>query len=257
MVQPIPSDDPLYAWYNHGRLRNGKLCVVFSSIGHEDGIQPPELVGSAARVAEHALFISDVSRSWFNSRPVVDQTVRIIESVRDRCVPDQTLFTGISMGGFSALAASTLIDDIHGVLAFSPQYSPFYKFVPEEYRWRKFRRAIPDRLFRFIDVARLRAPALLLFGDIETERFHLDKFNRDLRGDPAVVNAQTVSIHGCGHNVAQYLKNRSELGLVLSALAEARTLADVVRTLPEPFSHVAGKQGLIQAIVDLRIGRTG
>ena len=77
----------------------------------------------------------------------------IVEKTREEIAPQQTYFLGVSMGGICALAASTMIDQVDGVLAFSPQYSPFYKFVPEENRLRKFRHAIPERLFRFISTS--------------------------------------------------------------------------------------------------------
>ena len=104
--------------------------------------------------------------------------------------------------------------------------------------------AIPERLFRFIDVERLQAPSLLLYGDGETEDFHMSKFKRDLKEATTRKPVELVSLGGCGHNLAQYLKKQDELvPLLQSMTCNDVGLSSAISRLPEPYSCISSHQG--------------
>lgn len=121
------------------------LVLSFASIGHDEGRHPsPEFV--AAAVGQHcgkgrsALFISDLSRSWAND-PHFDDSLRQALTALPR-PPRRMLGVGVSMGAFSALAASRVLA-LDAVIAIAPQWSVDPTIMPEERRWRRWQEAIP------------------------------------------------------------------------------------------------------------------
>lgn len=118
-----------------------RLVMAFSSIGHDPTRPPgPEFVASATAAGNSALFVSDESRSWANApglAAALQDAIRLLPQP-----PTRILAIGQSMGGFTALAAASLLP-VTAVLAFGPQFSVHPGQTPPETRWQDWTARIP------------------------------------------------------------------------------------------------------------------
>lgn len=109
------------------------LVLSFASIGHDPTRPPsPEFLGAATAGGRAAAFIADASRSWANApgfAPAIAALGPLLPVGRG-----QTLALGVSMGGFAALVAASLLP-VDVVLAIGPQFSLHPDHMPGECRW--------------------------------------------------------------------------------------------------------------------------
>lgn len=109
------------------------LVIAFSSVGHDPTRLPsPEFVGTVA--GRRALFVMDASRSWASDPGFEPALKAAFAAVKAAAPVRRVVALGLSMGGFSALAAAQVLP-VDVVLAFGPQYSVVPGVVPGEDRW--------------------------------------------------------------------------------------------------------------------------
>jgi pimeloyl-ACP methyl ester carboxylesterase len=209
-LEDIPAKDPLRMAYWRGTSE--KLVVVLSGVGQDPNEYPPfEFFGSATENQKnHALFISDRSRSWLNGDGVSTQIVDTINDVAKSIGTPEIILLGNSMGGTMALMLKDMVP-AKIVLAFVPQFSVSRKVVPGEKRWRKYRKNI--EVYRFPKVRLKKNPDQTVFivhGDTDPEMMHARKF-------PKVRGVRHFIIPGEGHNLSKKLKRKGQLAEVISA----------------------------------------
>lgn len=122
----------------------GDLVIAFSSVGHDPARPPsPEFVATAtANGRRRALFVTDASRSWANDPGFESALTGGLETVSARRPVSRIAAIGLSMGGFSALAAAQVLP-VDVVLAFGPQWSVAPGVVPGEGRWARWTAGLP------------------------------------------------------------------------------------------------------------------
>lgn len=122
------------------------LAISFSSVGHDPARSPsPEFVATASGrggTPRRALFVMDDSRSWANHPGFAPAVQTALATIAARRPVRRTATLGLSMGGFSALAAAHLVP-VDVVLAFGPQWSVAPGVVPGEDRWSRWTAALP------------------------------------------------------------------------------------------------------------------
>ncbi len=137
----LRKDRRLWVWWHRGTSR--RLVVVFCSVG--DGPDDPPVLefarSATAGGRDSAVFIADPQRSWLNAPRLIEEIVEVIEAARDEVGAEETVTLGYSMGGFAALVIGGFVP-VRAALAFSPQMSIDPALVPDEGRWRRFRRRI-------------------------------------------------------------------------------------------------------------------
>tara|TARA_R110002049_G_scaffold10127_3_gene50464 strand:- start:173335 stop:174171 length:837 start_codon:yes stop_codon:yes gene_type:complete len=214
-LEEIPANAPLKMGYWRGT--SDKLVVVLSGVGQDPDEYPPfEFFGSATEDQKnHALFISDRSRSWMNGDGISAQIVDKINEVAARIGSPDIHLMGNSMGGTMALF---LKDQVRAktVLAFVPQFSVSPKVVPNEDRWRKYRKHIKD--YKFPSVSLKSNPeqtVFILHGDTPKEMMHAQKF-------PKIRGVRHFIIPGEGHDLCKKLKRQRRLSGLISAALDDR-----------------------------------
>jgi len=100
-------------------------------------IGPEEFLGSALLEGASAIFVTDKTRSWFNSVTAE----RVIELLAPHVAGKRINTLGNSMGGFGAIWITRYLP-VSVALAFAPQYSMHPDIVPDETRWPVARAAI-------------------------------------------------------------------------------------------------------------------
>lgn len=120
------------------------LVISFSSVGHDPNRPAsPEFVATAtANGTRRALFVSDASRSWANDPGFEQALISTLETVLSRRPIARIACIGLSMGAFSALAATQVLP-VDVVLAFGPQWSVTPGVVPGEIRWARWTSTLP------------------------------------------------------------------------------------------------------------------
>ena len=209
-LQEIVSSPPLQVLYWKGV--SDTLVVVFSGIGQIHEEQPPvEFFDSATEGGKnHALFVSDISRSWLNHEGMDKKIIEAINYVSGRQGISSISFIGNSMGGSVALFLREIID-VKSVLAFAPQYSIMHRLVPEERRWRRYRSKIVYHKYQSVTLLRDRGKgAFIVHGGSEDELAHALKF-------PQAAACRHFILPECGHNLASSLKKRGVLSKLVGA----------------------------------------
>ncbi|MFT3688662.1 hypothetical protein [Paenirhodobacter sp.] len=132
-LRPLPVPPPFRILFADGP--GADLVIAFSSVGHDpERVPSPEFVATATNGGRRALFVADESRSWANHpgfAPALQQALAHVGTVR------RIATTGLSMGGFCALAAAEVLP-VDVALAFSPQWS-----LRNETRWTRWTDALP------------------------------------------------------------------------------------------------------------------
>lgn len=172
-IEIIYDEAPLRMGYVQGETN--ELVVCFSSVGTERTVMPPfEYVGTSTAQGRHGLFISDIGRSWMNS----DQQAEIVTEQVKKIISTHGITSvtamGLSMGGFNALIAPRLFK-VDRVIAFSPQYSVHPKYVPEETRWRFWRRKIDTWQFETVEPLP-KEPQIFVFHGFQDDAHHANAF---------------------------------------------------------------------------------
>ena len=233
------------------------LVIVFASVGHDPRRRPaPEFVGtaigrgaggagrgstgrgvteqgatgqgatgqgSAGGNRRRALFIADDQRSWANARGFEAALCAALAEVDRRRPLGRVLAMGLSMGGFAALVAASLVP-VDVVLAFSPQWSVLPAHMPAERRWAEWTAALsvaavpePPR-WPVAPLAPLRVDArIYLFHGLIDDLDQARGFPLDPSVDQLIFAEQSHS------SLVAHLKARGCLaGLVEAALAGDR-----------------------------------
>lgn len=207
-IRPYAATDGLTSWAHWGTT--DRLTVCFSGIGAEPGgVQPYEFADTATNGgADHALFLSDTTRSWFNAPGLIEEVVRLVEhfaaAVGARIV--QTL--GHSMGGHMALLLPAFTR-VETAVAFSPQVSVHPEVVGDDPRWMQYRGKITQ--FRFRSVMDHLVPETTYFvmhGRHKRERFQRDRF--EARG-----NLHHIIFPNVVHEVPQKLRELDNMRAVV------------------------------------------
>lgn len=177
----LAAEPPLVLSYLPGQ--GDTLVVSLSGVGNARAEQPPcEFFKLASQEGtNHVLFVSDASRSWLNGAGLASAIVTAIEDTADRINATRIVALGNSMGGTMALLLAKLTR-IDVAISVVPQFSVHPDRVPEETRWRVFRKRITDWPFEAVE----RLPTdhtqiIILHGGTHDERVHLDRYPRDRR----------------------------------------------------------------------------
>lgn len=123
----------------------GDLVISFASIGHDPSRQPsPEFVGTATRrqngrPPRRALFVADAGRGWASDPGFAPALLDAVAKVRAIAPIGRIACIGLSMGGFSALAAMRVLP-VDVTLAFGPQHRVLDRAAD---RWSDWTRRIP------------------------------------------------------------------------------------------------------------------
>lgn len=171
----VSADAPLLIQYLQGA--NDVLVVSIAGVGTKRTEQPPPEFYKLSRLDEnHVLFVSDKSRSWMNGAGLADRIVTAIEAVvRDHGIK-RVITLGNSMGGTMALLLPRLTK-VDAAIAIVPQYSAHPDHVPEETRWRFFRKQITAWPFPAVDrLPDAPCETTILHGGDTLECHHLDRF---------------------------------------------------------------------------------
>lgn len=133
-LEPLDAPAPFAVDYAPGQGA-GPLVIAFSSIGHDPARMPePEFLRSATHGGRAALFIRDQSRSWANAPGFAPMLRQALAEAQARAPVTRLVTLGLSMGGFCALAAATVLP-VNAVLAIGPQFS-VDPSVTRDPRWR-------------------------------------------------------------------------------------------------------------------------
>lgn len=195
----LRKDRRMWVWWHRGS--SSRLVVVFSSVGNGTETRPVmEFARSAtAGGRDNALFIADPQRSWLNAPHLVEEIVEAIEAARDEVGATQTVTLGYSMGGFSALAIGGFVA-VDAALAFSPQMSIDPALVPDEGRWKRYRKRIGAiRIRQVADHMAVGTAHTILMGHSRLEA-------PQLRLVPQAANTDTYLLPRTRHDSAPRVK---------------------------------------------------
>ena len=215
---PFAVRSPLVVHHLLGR--GNRLIVSFAGVGFANGpeiVPKAEFVGTASNYGEnHALFVSDVSRSWMNGPDVADQIVDLIQSYCEDHDIQEIMALGNSMGGFMAIVLAELTH-LDCVLAFAPQFSAKKDLVPEENRWERYRSAISNWRFDHVGkMAEKKTCYYVVHGDKNGELPYLRRF-------PVGRNIHHFVVQNAGHNIARKLQKRQRLNILMQSAVQNRS----------------------------------
>lgn len=198
--------------------RSGRLVVCFSGVGTKRGEEPAvEFYKMASNNGEnHVLFVTDKSRSWLNSLGMADTIATTIREFMARFDLTSLHALGNSMGGTMALHLAQSVE-FDNVIAIAPQFSVDPNIVPEETRWKHFRKQIPAFIY----------PKVEIDGDSKTQFYvmHGGSYNEQIHAQHFPMNDATTHIifPALDHNLAKTLHQNGDLkNLVLHGLNSRR-----------------------------------
>jgi pimeloyl-ACP methyl ester carboxylesterase len=231
-IEPYLDAPPLHMSYMAGR--SDRLILAFSGVGERHHpIPTPEAIKLTGWDGEnHVLFISDASRSWMNADGLAMAIVEAVQQFVDQIHPARIIAFGNSMGGSMALIFASLFK-LDAVLAIVPQYSVKDDIVPEENRWKHFRRNITDWPFPAVPpLVGNPAQIIILHGGEKHEMPHARRFRV-----PDGIDHYVVPQYD--HSLAASLKKAK----VLAPLIEAVIVGD----FPAARAHVHSAGGISYA----------
>ncbi|MFP7570605.1 hypothetical protein [Marivita sp. S2033] len=159
--------------------------------------------------------MTDRSRSWLNGTGIAAIIRSAIDAIRDDIGAVSVVGLGNSMGGFMALALSRDVA-FDAVFALTPQYSILPNEVPEETRWRYFRKRIETVHYPRADTFRPdRTKYFILHGSDESELVHALRF-------PMANGVSHFILPGCGHQLASQMKRKGLLTPIVRDLIDGR-----------------------------------
>lgn len=191
-----------------------RLMVSFTSVGMvRDKWPKKEFVGLASQNGKnHVMCISDISRCWMNAPGMVNLiTTQISDYVLEHGVTE-IMAIGTSMGAYNALILARKIP-MSRVICFTPQYSVHPEVMPEEKRWRWFRKQITNWPHKQMDkLPKPPVPIYMFHGDTPDEQMHWERF-------PTAPNLRHYIFMGADHNFVGNLKGTNTLRkIVLAAI---------------------------------------
>ncbi|SHF39203.1 hypothetical protein SAMN05444273_105384 [Litoreibacter ascidiaceicola] len=196
---------------------SSRLIVSFTSVGTERDQWPPkEFVGLASqRGRNHVICITDISRSWMNSKGMANLIVtKISDYVLEHGITKVTAI-GTSMGAYNALILGRKMP-LSRIICFTPQYSVHPDVVPEETRWLWFRRRITSWPFKQMSkLPKPPVPIYMFHGDTPDEQMHWQRF-------PTAPNLKHYIFKGADHNFVGNLKGANTLRKIVAAAINNR-----------------------------------
>lgn len=209
VLHDLVDKDPVRIRYAEGT--GSDLVISFSSIGRKRNQMPPdEFLGTVlGDPARHALFVSDLSRSWMNDPTLRDALSKTVTTLVKKTRIARVSTLGLSLGAFSALTCSTLFP-VHAALAISPQFSMQPGAIKGERRWTYWRKQIKDFDVETAEVTPPPAMSFLLHG-LENDTEHMRAFTPRGGLDQFGFEGQSHSTLGA------HLKDANVLPMLLSA----------------------------------------
>ena len=214
-ITPRIASEQLFTWAHRGP--SDKLVVCFSGIGKHVNVCPPiEFARTASGNGQNnVLFIVDPNRTWLNGPDLLGRIGAEIEAYRQICGAARIMAMGHSMGGFSAIVASS-ITHIDEVLAFAPQISVHPDIVPDETRWANYRKNITQyRIISAADHFNGDTAYTVIHGRHGREAPQRDRF-------PGRENLRHYVMPQTHHNVPQRLRNLNCLEEVVNLSIEGK-----------------------------------
>lgn len=215
-IKEIVSGPPLKISYWPGSSE--KLVVVFSGVGSNPHEYPPIefFLSATEEKRNHALFISDIDRSWLNGDGVSDEIVDTINSTAKDMDAHEIHLIGNSMGGSMALLVKDQVP-AKTVLSFVPQYSACPDIVPEEKRWMRFRKKIKHFKYPEITLSKTTNQSVyIVHGGTQDELVHAKRF-------PRVKGIRHFILPHHNHNLSRKLKQKGHLKLLINYAIRGRS----------------------------------
>ena len=150
----------------------------------------------------NVIFIKDTSRSWFNNLDLVT-IKKNIKTKTNYCI-------GYSMGGFNAIMFSNFFP-IKKVIAFSPQFS-IHPSLSKDKTYLNYAARIKKWKYKQLKFNN-KTKYLLIFGSSKNEKYHASKI-------PNQKNIKIITIDGCDHATAPFLKKEKKLKKLISEFFE-------------------------------------
>ena len=150
----------------------------------------------------NVIFIKDTSRSWFNNLDLVT-IKKNIKTKTNYCI-------GYSMGGFNAIMFSNFFP-IKKVIAFSPQFS-IHPSLSKDKTYLNYAARIKKWKYKQLKFNN-KTKYLLIFGSSKNEKYHASKI-------PNQKNIKIITIDGCDHATAPFLKKEKKLKKLISHFFE-------------------------------------
>lgn len=214
------------AWF---QKRSDVLLVSFDNLASVGEYNPPQpwLLAMSEKLGLSILGVMASQKDWYRNA----DTPALITGLRDAGLFAgfrRVLFIGTSMGGFAALAYSSLVPGA-AVLAFSPQSSLSRRVAPFERRFpyaqRKFDWTTPE----FLDAAACVDPKAQVFlaydPFVAEDRAHARRFSG--------TNVIHIRLSHMGHRAIRQVKEAGALSAMIDAIAkdsfDAATLGRALR----------------------------
>jgi pimeloyl-ACP methyl ester carboxylesterase len=208
--------------------RDDTLLVTFDNLSSVAEYNPaqPWLLHLSAKLGHSILGIMAKQKDWYRNADTPD----IIRSLRDAGLFQgfqRVLFVGSSMGGFAALAYSSLLPGA-AVLAFSPQSTLNKGIAPFEKRYRYGQRRWDWTAPEFLDAAAGLAPAteayLAYDPFVPEDRAHAKRFSGS--------GVQQIRLPHLGHRAIRQIKDFGALTDMIGTIAKGRfDLASFAKTM--------------------------
>ncbi|MEL7217770.1 MAG: hypothetical protein AAGK01_04980 [Pseudomonadota bacterium] len=200
-------EDPVLKVTRVGDRSAPNVIVAFTGIRHGLGqIAAEEFVGSSQMDGYSALFVSDMTCSWYNSFG----SDQLLEIIAPFLVDKRIVTLGNSRGGFGAIWASQFVGAAC-TLAFAPQFSVKPEIVPDEKRWMNFRSKIKHwRVDSLADAFGPRTNYITINGNADAEHY------RHFKGTK---NQTHLLIPNSKHNPASVLKEAGVMNEVIALAA--------------------------------------
>lgn len=193
------------------------------------GIDAEEFVGSTRLPGFSALFVSDLSRSWFNAFP----PEMLVDAVAERIEGKRVITLGNSMGGYGAIWASKYLP-AETAIAFAPQFAMSAAAMPGEKRWRKFRKSIKQwRHESLADHFRDEVRYVTINGDEPLDRQHWNQL-------PQGPNMEHLLVAGTQHFPAAHFKKAGILGEVIALCTEGSSPEPLIRETGFEVTRIGG-----------------
>lgn len=173
-------------------------------------IGPEEFIGSAGLDGAAAIFVTDKTRSWFNSL----SAERVVDLLAPHVAGRRINTLGNSMGGFGAIWITRYLP-VSVALAFAPQYSMHPDIVPDETRWLGARDRISSWRYPSLDGHFVPATHYVTISGDTGDRVQWTLL-------PELPNARHYVVTDADHKVAAVLKRRGILRDVIVAAFTGR-----------------------------------
>ncbi|SHE23212.1 alpha/beta fold hydrolase [methanotrophic endosymbiont of Bathymodiolus puteoserpentis (Logatchev)] len=204
-----------------------KLYIFFGGIAAGIVIPPFEFYNASKIIDENKIFIRDFTQCWYqNGLPGISKdiysTAQHIRTLIERIKPDKVFFVGNSMGGYAAIAFSSLVGTGE-VIAFAPQtfISPFLRIKHKDSRWKKqiintYRKSLLKR-----NIWDLRPLLLRLNTGRKISIFVSTKDKLDHIHASHIDNIHGVNIYEFddgGHDIVKLLRDMGKLPEIMSGV---------------------------------------